>query len=560
MSTNYNSTGSIPKTKKLIAILKKCNGKAVVGNSEALISPQASKILLYFGLLILGVGLTIGSYMIQPFIGQFIGIDKIAQVIMLGILILSFILSIKDIITVLYTTDDLELLLPMPFSATQIVMAKVAVVSVFPVGFSIIVLNSICIGAGIHAGVGLPFIIGTIISSIMTPITGISIATLLVVVVFRVFGVMRNRDVTVALGGVFSFLLSIGYIVVSNVYKGTSSDTFNIISYIANAIPSISLMHKFMIEGNIGGLLISLAISAVIIILASLAVKSFYFTTALSMQNTGKNNKDVSKSLRQNVRKGNSKKALTSYEAKSAKRNPAYLIYGFVMSLAWPVVFLLPLILGNNIINGIKLPFSNIEALVAFMLFAITASCFSCGYNVLPGSAFSREGSNFSMIRTLPIDYTDYYKSKRNFSLLICSLGSVLYVIILGIASITFGILSIENSWIIPMSACLSFLINTICINILILRNSKSPNFNWDSETEISRKLGIINIIFIIVGVVFLMITIACMIIVKYIDISNLMQTALIICLAIILITFVLAFVINRFAMRKTINNLIAME
>ena len=124
MVTNYNNTGDLSKTKKLIAILKKCNGKAAVGNSEALISPRAAKILLYCGLLILVVGLFIGSYIVQPYISLFFGIEKIAQVLMMGILILSFMLSVKDIITVLYTTDDLELLLPMPFSATQIVMAK----------------------------------------------------------------------------------------------------------------------------------------------------------------------------------------------------------------------------------------------------------------------------------------------------------------------------------------------------------------------------------------------------------------------------------------------------
>ena len=147
MVTNYNNTGDLSKTKKLIAILKKCNGKAAVGNNEALISPKTAKILFYCGLLILVVGLFIGSYTVQPYISQFFEIKKIAQILMMGILILSFILSVKDIITVLYTTDDLELLLPMPFSATQIVMAKLAVVSVFPVTLSVITLNSILLGA-----------------------------------------------------------------------------------------------------------------------------------------------------------------------------------------------------------------------------------------------------------------------------------------------------------------------------------------------------------------------------------------------------------------------------
>ena len=61
-----------------------------------------------------------------------------------------------------------------------------------------------------------------------------------------------------------------------------------------------------------------------------------------------------------------------------------------------------------------------------------------------------------------------------NFSLFICSLGSVLYVIILGIVSIAIGAISIENSWIILASACFSFLINIICISCLILKNESN--------------------------------------------------------------------------------------
>ena len=348
--------------------------------------------------------------------------------------------------------------------------------------------------------------------------------------------------------------------IITNIYKGDTSETFNIISYISEAVPNISFMNKFMLEGNIVGLLISLAITIALMLLAAFAVKAFYFKTVLSMQNTSNNNSDISKALSKKQKKENAKKSLTAYEAKSAKRNPAYLIYGFVMSFAWPVIFVLPFLLGNNVINHIKLPFNNVEALIAFMLVALAASCFSCGYNVLPGTAFSREGNNLSIIRTLPVDYTDYYKSKRNFSLFICSLGSVVYVIILGIVAIAVGAISIENSWIILASACFSFLINLICISFLILKNSKRPHLNWDSETEISRKLGVINIIFIIVGLISLMLLVADIAILSNIDISYFMQQASIICFIIILITLVLAIVINTFAMKKAIKNLMAIE
>lgn len=559
MVTNKNATGNLAKTKILIKVLKKCNGKAVVGNSEALISPKVARILAYCGLLILAVGLFVGSYIAQPYISQFIEVERITQVIMMGILVLSFILAVKNIITTLYANDDLELLLPMPFSANQIVMAKLAVASVFPVVLSVMALNPICLGLGIHAGLGITYIIGIIISSLLLPITGIAMATLIVVIVFRIFGVLRNRDMTVALGGIFSFGIMIVYIFRKKIF-GSGSDTFNAISNISTVIPIITFMNKFMYEGNMLGLLISLIITIGILGLSTLAIKAFYFKTALSMQNTSAKNNDVSKSLRHKGKKKNVLKALTGYEAKSTKRNPAYIIYGFVMSFVWPVILILPFILDNNRLNNINLPFSDIGVMIGFMAFALTASCCSCGYNVLPGTAFSREGNNFSFIRSLPVDYTDYYKSKRNFSLLICSLGSVLYVIVLGIVAIALGAITIENSWIILASACFSFLINLICINLLLLRNSKKPNFNWDSETEISRKLGIINVILIVLGIISLIICIANITITMNLDTSQLMPTASIICLGVLLITLVLAISINKYAIKTSVKNLMKIE
>ena len=208
---NKKPTGGFSKARKLITVLRKCNGKAVVGDSSALISPRAARILTYCGLLVLMGALFAGAYFVQPAIGDFIGVRSLTQMLMLVLLIMSFVLSVKDIVTVLYTTDDLGLLLPMPFSAGQIVLAKLAVVSVFPMAASFVLLNSVCLGYGLRAGASAPFIAGILLSSVLIPVTGIAAAVLLIVVLFRVFGFIRNRDITVAVGGICTFALTLAY-------------------------------------------------------------------------------------------------------------------------------------------------------------------------------------------------------------------------------------------------------------------------------------------------------------------------------------------------------------
>ena len=559
------TTGSFSKVRKLVTVLKKSNGKGVVGDSGALISPRAARILVYCGLLAIACALFAAVYWFQPFLARVFPLKGLTPALMLILLVMSFVLALKDLVTVLYSSDDLELLLPMPFSAGQIVMAKLAVVSVFPVGASVILLNAVCLGLGIRAGAGVPFIIGTVLSSLLIPITGIAAATLLVVIVFRIFGFIRNRDAIVALSGIFTFGLTFVYIYFSSSYRGgeagEAAAAVGAVSSVSMAFPNIRFMNRFMFEGSIPGLLISLAVPAVLAVLAMLAVRAFYFNTALSMQNTGTKKKALTRADLHTGKKKSVRKALTGYEAKSARRNPAFWIYGFAMSFVWPVLFALPILLGQNDFLGlVTFPLNRAAALACFMTLALTASCFSCGFNILPGSAFSREGASFAVIRSLPVDFKDYYRSKRNFSLLICSLGSVLYVVLIGIVCVAAGFISIADSWTVPAAACACFLLDLILVSLMLLRDSRKPRLNWDSDTVFARKLGLLNIIAVVLGVLMLTAFLAAVAVLPMLHDAGVERIVLIICAAVELVLFILGAAVNHFAVRKGAQNLMNLE
>ena len=493
---------SFKKVLGLIKVLRKCNGKTVLGEG-ALISARAAGILAAAGLTILAGGLFLGMYLLEPAAASFITAGGLAQTLMMILLILSFVLAVKDIVTVLYTSDDLELLVPLPFSASQIVLAKLAVASRFPVILSLILMGPACLGYGIRAGAGAPYIIGALLASLMIPVTGIAAAALLVVVVFRVFGVLRSRDVTVALGGIFTFGLTVAYMIVSNSLQrnGAGEESLSALTNLSAAFPNISFLIRFMTEGSVTALLIGLAVPLVTGLLATLAVKAFYFDTALNMLSTRARRRNVSADMIRGGRKSSALKALTACESRSARRNPSYLIYGFVMSFLWPVLFALPFLFDNGTVPVEAFPVGTAPAVVLLTVFAVMASCFACGFNILPGTAFTREGSTFSAIKALPVDMRDYVRSKRDHCLKVCSLGSVLYVVILGAVLAATGALPPESVIAIPAAAFLCFLLNVILIDLMILRNSKAPRFDWDSETEFSRKLGLVNGLMVFTGV-----------------------------------------------------------
>jgi hypothetical protein len=90
------------------------------------------------------------------------------------------------------------------------------------------------------------------------------------------------------------------------------------------------------------------------------------------------------------------------------------------------------------------------------------------------------------------------------------------------------------------------------------LKNAKNPVFNWDSETEISRKLGIINIIAIIIGFFMYFFLLAAIIVSAitsklevFADSSAVTMIAAIVFAAFALIILAAAVLVNKLSVKK---------
>ena len=238
--SDQKGTGEFSKVRKLISVLEKCNGKSKIGGSEALISPRAAKIFADVGLVFLTAALTAAAYFAEPLISPYISLKDFTNVLMMILFLLSLVLSVKNIVTVLYTADDLPVLLPMPFSAGQIVTAKLTVTLKFPVVLSVILINASFFGFGLRAGMGAAFYIGTVLSSVLIPVTGLAIAALLTVVIFKCCGFIRNRDIMVAIGGILTLVLTVGYLIVSSILNSNDSPDAALSALCLRAFPSTS--------------------------------------------------------------------------------------------------------------------------------------------------------------------------------------------------------------------------------------------------------------------------------------------------------------------------------
>ena len=124
------------------------------------------------------------------------------------------------------------------------------------------------------------------------------------------------------------------------------------------------------------------------------------------------------------------------------------------------------------------------------------------------------------------------------------------------IVCIVAGLVSVWSGWTLLAGAGVSFLMNLLLIDLMILRDSAKPRLDWDSEVELSRKLGLVNIIGIVFGVIMLMIFIVCMFTIPSLTDPAFMQAAFILAAAMALIVFVAALAVNHFAMKKAARNI----
>ena len=166
----------------------------------------------------------------------------------------------------------------------------------------------------------------------------------------------------------------------------------------------------------------------------------------------------------------------------------------------------------------------------------------------------------------MPLDFKDYYKSKLRFSMLICSLGSVPYILILGIVCIVTGIVPLSGSWVFLYSAFVCVLCNLIFVNCMLVSNAGNPVFNRDSETELSRKLGGINAVALVVGFVMYIALFVFVIIAAIPELSAIFLNSTTVTVAAVtaavfaLIVLVIAAAVNKTSVKKAEKSLMVIE
>ena len=464
------------------------------GRSSLIASIVASVILLgMMGSIGYGIG----------YASQFFDMDKLIFVAMLvGTGAMVLFIAIPSIISSFYVADDIETLLTLPISPSAIVAAKFVVGMLYSYATVGIFFVPLVVGWGIAAGAGPVFWLAAIVSALLLPVVPFAIASIVALVVARVFKAVRTKDGVSALTMVMS-LLAAGVIIAIEyalgVFGDSSAETFDALTNAQGAImgasaiiPSAGFCAAAMAGEGLVNLLAAFAVCAAAVAVVLVVARFFYLPTVtkLSSGSVGSRSFDAVQ-IRNAMGAKSAYKAYLEHEWQRIWRVPAVVFNCVVGTFILPLIIIVSMVVSWI---GIAGSMAAAQADFADLLTEIgpyagpAATLAVCGLvvysslaNQLSGTAITRWGSEWTEMKVWPLTYEEQIRAKL-------TPGFVLgFVVAVAVALVVM----LPMCFLAGVSPVYLLLTLVFCAAAVVLDNvvsivpdAKDPRLVWDSEQE----------------------------------------------------------------------------
>ncbi|HFJ9284888.1 TPA: ABC transporter permease [Bacillus toyonensis] len=447
--------------------------------------------ILFVGFLIFG-SMTHGMYEGMKQLGQDPG-----MIIAMGIAIASiwvFLMSITNILTVFYYSNDIEMLLPLPLKPAQIISAKFLTVLITQYVMSSFILLPIFITYGLKSGAFITYYIYMIFIYLLFPIVPLVLASLLMTVIMRYTNIAKNKD----RGNIFIGIVSILFIVGINVFMqwrnksafsgdGAAEYLVNnqssLIVQMTNYFPTtyfgaVALVESANWKGPLYVMIFAL-ISFVFFVLFYYIAERTYLKGVIGLStSTAKKEVISAEGLQKSTVQSSHLKAYVKKEFKTLFRTPQFFLNCIVQTFVMPIMLFFILFVQDGNLKFITEYINNPETTGFAIGVGLCASLFLMGSNVIATTSFSRDGSSWFVNRYLPVKASDIFFAKAITAWLI-------NVIILAVFGITMAVVA----GISPVFMILWFLLSAnglLLINLIGTRwDAQTADIHWDTEQKL---------------------------------------------------------------------------
>lgn len=417
-----------------------------------------------------------------------------------------FMMSVIRLINSLYMSSDLSLLTAMPFSSFELAFVRFINASYLHFGLAATFIIPFTFGYCIASSFSFSVILMSLLGLILVPIFSMSLASILIILVFAIFRFARNKNLFSIIGVVFSAVVCVAVSFINMRTTMNSTDinqmikvVIDVVSKILVLVPPAYFLGQYSISENVSYIFLSVLVTAVAFFLFYIVAKTLYLKGALAMQTTSSRSIILNKDDLYKATKP--RKPVKSYmkkEIRTLTRTPGFLINSFLFTFIWPVIFLIPMLFGNNGLAKIEIGGEISQRTVLIISCSIPfLVSFVSSLNFIGSSSISREGKSFYYMKIMPMTYHDQIKAKRNTALMVLNIGTTIYICIGTIVLTALGIIS---PWGIIYGVIVSFLTTWINVDFQIIWSVKKVNLDWDNEAQAQNT--IFPLIEIVVGIV----------------------------------------------------------
>ena len=339
--------------------------------------------------------------------------------------LVTFLFSIFLIPSIFYFSKDSETLLALPLPPQTILSAKFSVCLVFEYAFTLIVCVPLYIAYANNAAIGIPYILLALAIFITLPIYPLVLSSIITMLLMRFVPFFKNRDRFNMIAGILSIILAFGFSFAMN--SGTIAEDPNalismltqgnnsMISLFSKIFPAIPFAAEALISSDalqlVYYILITCAALAVLVILG----KWLYFKGAIGFSETKSSRKELSAKDFARVSRHSKVRTYLIKELRLLIRTPVYAINCIGMCVLMPIMLLVIFITADADVLLQQLPDITpyLDGMLPYAVLAGMASGFLfSNLNMISSTAISREGTNISFMKYIPMSLKQQLQAK----------------------------------------------------------------------------------------------------------------------------------------------------
>ena len=339
--------------------------------------------------------------------------------------LVTFLFSIFLIPSIFYFSKDSETLLALPLPPQTILSAKFSVCLVYEYAFTLIVCVPLYIAYANNAAIGIPYILLALAIFITLPIYPLVLSSIITMLLMRFVPFFKNRDRFNMIAGILSIILAFGFSFAMN--SGTIAEDPNalismltqgnnsMISLFSKIFPAIPFAAEALISSDalqlVYYILITCAALAVLVILG----KWLYFKGAIGFSETKSSRKELSVKDFARVSRHSKVRTYLIKELRLLIRTPVYAINCIGMCVLMPIMLLVIFITADADVLLQQLPDITpyLDGMLPYAVLAGMASGFLfSNLNMISSTAISREGTNISFMKYIPISLKQQLQAK----------------------------------------------------------------------------------------------------------------------------------------------------